>query len=200
MMILSLMLANFIVTWMASATLAQARADLLANAQGALDTVTEDIRLSGSADQNNRWPDANGPGGQQFGWQSNGSTLVLAKVAVDSGNNIIFSDPAQYITQKYNEIYYLSSGTLYRRTISSTHVNDASTTTCPAANATSSCPADKVVAKNVTNFGVTYYDSDLNSVTAANARAIQLSITMSKKINGKDVSASYNTRMVFRNE
>jgi len=178
----------------------QARTELLSNAENALDAITEDIRLSGSADQNNRWPDANGPGGNQFGWTSNSSTLVLARVAEDSANNIIFSDASQYITQKYDEIYYLSNGTLYRRTIKSTDSNDAAVTTCPSASATSSCPADKTIATNVTNFGLTYYDADLNTVTAADARAVQLSITMSKKVNGKPVSASYNTRMVFRNE
>lgn len=200
MTILSLMLANFVITWLAASTLAQARTELLTNAENALDAITEDIRLSGSADQVNRWPDSNGPGGNQFGWQSSGSTLVLAKAATDSSNTIIFSDPAKYITQKDNEIYYLSNGTLYRRTIASTDTNDAATTTCPPANATSSCPADKTIATNVTNFGVAYYDADLNTVTPDNARAIQLSITMSKKVNGKPVSASYNTRMVFRNE
>jgi prepilin-type N-terminal cleavage/methylation domain-containing protein len=200
MMILSLMLANFIVTWMAAATLAQARTELLTNAENALDTITEDIRLSGSADQNNRWPDTNGPSGNQFGWASSGSTLVLAKAAVDHSNTIIFSDPAQYITQKDNEIYYLNNGTLYRRTLKSTDTNDAAVTTCPPASATATCPADRTIATNVSNFSVTYYDSDLNAVTPDDARAIQLSITMSKKINGKAVSASYNTRMVFRNE
>jgi len=200
MMIISLMLANFIITWLAASTLAQARTDLLTNAENALDTITEDIRLSGSADQNNRWPDVNGPGGNQFGWTSNSSTLVLARVSENSAGNIIFSDASQYITQKYDEIYYLSNGTLYRRTIKSTDTNDSAVTTCPPASATASCPADKTIATNVSNFSVAYYDADLNTVTATDARAVQLSITMSKKVNGKDVSASYNTRMVFRNE
>lgn len=200
MTILSLLLANFVITWLAASTLAQARTELLTNAENALDTITEDIRLSGSADQKNRWPDSNGPSGNQFGWQSNSSTLVLAKAAVDSSNTIIFSDAAKYITQKDNEIYYVSGGTLYRRTLASSDVNDAATTTCPPAAATSSCPADKTVATNVKSFAVTYYDADLAVVSPDNARAVQLSITMSKKVNGKAVSASYNTRMVFRNE
>lgn len=200
MSIVSLMLANFVITWLAASTLAQARTDLLTNAENALDTITEDIRLSGSADVNNRWPDSNGPGGNQFGWASNSTTLVLARVAEDSSDTIIFSDISRYITQKYDQIYYVSGGTLYRRTIKSSDVNDSAVTTCPPANATASCPADKTVATNVTNFSITYYDSDLNVVTAADARAVQLSITLSKKVNGKPVSASYNTRMVFRNE
>jgi prepilin-type N-terminal cleavage/methylation domain-containing protein len=188
--ILSLTLANFIVTWLQAASLSQARTDLLATAQQALDTVTNDIRLSGSADSNNRWPDTYGPSGQ-FSWQSSDQVLVLAKAATDSQNNIIFSDPLKYITQKDNEIYFRSGTTLYRRTLASTDANDEATTTCPEANATADCPADKVVATGVSNFSVTYYDADGQTVT---------SITIEKMVNSKTIDASYDTRMVFRNE
>ncbi|HVA11509.1 MAG TPA: type II secretion system protein, partial [Candidatus Dormibacteraeota bacterium] len=91
--ILSLTLSNFIVDWLQASSLAQARTNLLTNAETSLDTVTNDIRLSGSADLNNRWSDPYAPGGQ-FGWTSNSQTLVLAKAAMDSSSNIIYSDPA----------------------------------------------------------------------------------------------------------
>lgn len=200
MMILSLTLANFVVNWFGTASLAQARADLLTNAENALDTITNDIRLSGSADDTNRWPDANGPGGQQFGWHSGTQVLVLAKAAVDTSNNIIFSDPAQYITQKDNVVYYLSNGTLYKRTIAADDANSAAVTTCPPASATQSCPADKTIATGVKGFTITYYDENLQSVTPDNARAVQLAITLSATKGGRTVDANYNTRMVFRNE
>lgn len=200
MMILSLTLANFVVNWFGTASLAQARADLLTNAENALDTITNDIRLSGSADDTNRWPDANGPGGQQFGWHSGTQVLVLAKAATDTSNNIIFSDPAQYITQKDNVVYYLSNGTLYKRTIAADDPNSAAVTTCPPASATQSCPADKTIATGVKGFTITYYDENLQSVTPDNARAVQLAITLSATKGGRTVDANYNTRMVFRNE
>lgn len=198
--ILSLVLANFIANWLQASTLAQARADLVTNAELALDAVAEDIRLSGSVDENNRWPDANGPGGNQFGWASTGQVLVLAKIATDEFNNAIYSDPAQYITQKINEVYYVSNGTLYRRTLASDDINDNATTTCPPASVTTSCPADRTIATGVTAFAVTYYDANDQVVTAANARAVQLSITVARTQNTKTIQASYTTRMVFRNE
>jgi prepilin-type N-terminal cleavage/methylation domain-containing protein len=198
--ILSLTLANFITTWLQAESLAQTRSNLLTTAETTLDTVTNDIKLSGSADQNNRWPDSNGPGGNQFGWTSGSQVLVLAKAAVDSSNNIIFSDPAKYISQKDNEIYYLSGTTLYRRTLASSDSNDAAVTTCPPADATSGCPADETVATGVSSFSVTYYDADENTVTPANARSVQVSITLTAKQDAKTISASYTTRMVFRNE
>lgn len=200
MSVLALMLASFITTWLQASSLAQRRSELLTTAEEALDTITNDIRLSGSADQNNRWSDANGPGGNQLGWQSDSDTIVLAKAAVDGDNNIIFSDPAKYISEKDNEIYYLSGSTLYRRTLASDDANDAATTTCPPASATASCPADKVIATGVSGFAISYYDADENIVVPDDARAVQLSITLSEKQNSKTISASYKTRMVFRNE
>ncbi|MGH7237911.1 MAG: type II secretion system protein, partial [Candidatus Saccharimonadales bacterium] len=197
--ILSMALASFIVNWLQAASLSQDRTNLLSNAQSALDSVSTDIQLSGDADQNNRWPDANAPGGQ-FGWQSNSQTLILAKAATDSQNNIIFSDPAKYISQKDNQIYYLSGSTLYRRTLASSDATDSAVTTCPTAAATASCPADLAVASGVTNFAVTYYDAAGLTSAPTDARSVQLAITLATTLNGKTISASYNTRMVFRNE
>ena len=65
MAILSVTLAAFIFNWMSAAGLAQVQANLQDSAQTALDTINNDIMLSGSVDLNNRWPDPNGPGGNQ---------------------------------------------------------------------------------------------------------------------------------------
>lgn len=200
MSILALTLSNFIADWLQTSSLAQARTDLLTNAETALDIVTNDISLSGNADQNNRWPDPNAPGGNQLGWQSDGDTLVLAKAATDSSNNVIFADPAKYIAQKDNEVYYLSGSTLYRRTIASSDSSDAAVTTCPPASASLTCPADKTIATGVSSFTVNYYDAAGQSVTPSDAHSVQVGITLSSSDGGKTVSASYNTRMVFRNE
>src|SRR5581483_5347045 len=198
--VLSLTLANFVVVWLGAASLSNARTTLLQSAETALDTVTNDIRLSGSVDTTNRWPDANWPGGNQFGWTSGTQTLILAKVAMTSSNNIIFTDSSKYISQKDDEIYYLSGTTLYRRTLASTSTGDAAVTTCPTAEVTSSCPADKTIATGVASWSVAYYDQNGASTTAADARSVQLSITLSSRINAKTISASYTTRMVFRND
>lgn len=198
--ILSLMIPGVFVSWLQSSTLAQSNATLLGNAESALDTITTDIRLSGNADPTNRWPDPNGPGGNQYGWQSNSGTLVLAKAATDNSNNIIFSDPTKYISLKDDEVYYLSGSTLYRRTISSGQSGDSALTTCPSASATPSCPADRTIATGVTNFYAQYYDANENQVSPGNARSVQLAITLTGQSGSRTISASYSTRMVFRNE
>lgn len=198
--VLSLALTNFVFVWLQEAAISNARATLLQNAENALDTVTNDVRLSGSVDTENRWPDANGPGGNQFGWTSGSSTLILAKVAMTSSNQVIFSDPAEYITQKDDEIYYLSGTTLYRRTLASTSTGDAAVTTCPPADATKSCPADLTIAKGVSSWSVAYYDENGDVTTAADARSVQVAITLSENVDAQTLSESYTTRMVFRND
>ena len=197
--ILSLVIANFVADWLQTASINQARTSLLSNAQDALDNISNDIRLSGNVDENNRWPDANAPG-NQFGWTSSGNTLVLAKIATDSSNNVIFSDPSKYITEKDNVVYFVSNKVLQKRTIASDDPSTAAKTSCPVASASASCPADRQVARDVTAFSITYYDADDQVVTPAEARAVQLSITLSYTQGGETVTATYATRMVFRNE
>lgn len=197
--LISLVMANFIVGWLQTSSLAQARTTLLSNAQDALDNISNDIRLSGSADQNNRWPDANAPG-NQFGWQSSSSVLVLARIATTAQKDAIFSDPAQYITEKDNVVYYVSGKKLYRRIIASDHPNTAAVTTCPPAAPTASCPADTKIAQDVTAFSVSYYNADDQIVTPDDAEAVQLAITLSAVKGGEETTATYTTRMVFRNE
>ncbi len=197
--ILSLTLANFIFDWMNSAGLDQTKANLQYSAESALDTINNDIMLSGDSDSTNRWPDPNGPNGNQFGWTSGQQVLILAKVATDSSGNVIYQDSSNYITLKDNEIYFLSGTTLYRRTLSSGIDGDAAVTTCPASDATSSCPPDKVIATGVTYWNVTYYNANNQVSSPGQARAIQLSITISTPYGTEPVSASYTTRMVFRN-
>jgi len=197
--ILSLTIANFIADWLQTANLSQVRATLLSNAQDAIDNVSGDIRLSGSADATNRWPDVNAPG-NQFGWSSIASTLVLGRIATTSSNDVIYTDGAKYISQKDNVVYYVSNKKLYQRIIAADDPNTSATTTCPPASASASCPADRKIAQDVTNFTVTYYDANDVVVQPDNARAVQLSITLTETQGGQDVSATYTTRMVFRNE
>ncbi len=198
--ILSLTVANFIANWLQISDIAQARTALLTNAENALDKVSADIRLSGNVDQANRWADANAPGGSQYGWQSNNTTLVLARIATNNQNEVIFSDASQYIPEKDNIVYYVSGKKLYRRVIAANDPNTAAITTCPPALATASCPADSKVGEDITAFSIAYYNADDQIVGPDDARAVQLSITVSQTKGGEPVSATYTTRMVFRNE
>jgi prepilin-type N-terminal cleavage/methylation domain-containing protein len=200
MAILSLTIANFITSWLQSSSENQAKANLLSTAESALTKVANDIMLSGSVDTTNRWPDPNGPNGNPYGWTSGSSTMILAKVAVNSSGNAIFTDSSDYVTLKDDEVYFMSGTTLYRRTLASGELGDSAVTTCPASDATAQCPPDNVVATGVTNWAVSYYDINGNLVSPANARSVQISITLSSMYGSTPISSSYTTRMVFRND
>lgn len=167
-----------------------------------LDIMTNDIRLSANADLNNRWPDAYSPGAptNEFSWQSDSDTLILATAVENTSGDIVFSDPHNYISAKNNLIYFVSGGTLYKRTLAANETNNAATTSCPSASATPTCPADKELLHNVTDFAITYLDGTDQSVTSTNARSIEVHLATSKQVFSRTISADYTTRMVFRND
>lgn len=197
-----LVLTNYMLSNIQQSAIATNRDTLIKETEQSLDLAGNDIRLSANADQNNRWADAHSPGGSgnQYGWQSNSSTLVLATAAENQSGNIIFSDPANYITEKNNIVYFVQNGTLYKRVIAAPASGNAAVTTCPAASVTSSCPADKALLHNVSAFTVTYLDGQNQSVSPVDARSIELHVTVAKNVFGQPVNADYTTRMVFRND
>jgi Tfp pilus assembly protein PilV len=197
-----LVITNYMLGGIEQTTLALNRDTLIKETEQSLDLMANDIRLSANADQNNRWADANSPGGTgyQFGWTSECSTLVLATAAQDQSGNIIFSDAKNYITQKNNLVYFVQNGTLYKRTIAAPVSGNSAKTSCPAASASASCPADKALLHNVSSFGITYLDGQNQSVTPTDARSAEVHVVVTKKVFGQPVNADYTTRMVFRND
>lgn len=174
---------------------------LLSNAETGLDRVANDIRLATHADGNNRWQDNFAPGapGNLLSWQSNSTTLVLAIAAQDSSGGILFDDAHDYVTTKNNVIYYLQDGSLYRRILAAPVSSNAAVTTCPSPDASSSCPADALVLQNVSSLTIRYFDGTNQQVDPADARSVELAITLKVHKFGQDLTASYTTRMVFRN-
>lgn len=178
------------------------RGYLMDQAQLGLDVLNNDIRLAGSADLHNRWQDSNAPGapGNLLSWTGNNTTLILATAAEDPAGSILFSDPSQYVSHKNNSIYYLNNGTLYKRTLAASVTGNKARTSCPPPSATDTCPADRAILENVTNFSVRYLDGSNNTVIPENARSVEASITLQERKYGRDITVSQTTRTVFRNE
>lgn len=197
-----IVISNFMMRSIQTSTQETAQANILREIQLTLDAVATDVRLSGNADQNNRNADANSPGGSgnQFGWTSSTSTLVLATAAKTTGGAIIFSDPANYVTTKNNIVYFVANGTLYKRIIAANVPSNGAKTSCPADKVTSSCPADKLLLRNVSSFEVTYVDGSNQSVTPTDARSVEIRLTAAHTQYKQTQSATYTTRMVFRND
>lgn len=195
-----LVITNYVLSNIQQSATAINRDSLIKETALSLDLMANDVRLSANADQTNRWPDDNGPGGNQYGWQSNDSTLVLATAAQDSARNIIFTDPKNYITEKNNIIYFVQNGTLYKRVLAAPVANNGARTSCPPAEASASCPSDKELLHDVTLFHISYLDGQNQSVTPTDARSVEVHVTVSKSVFKKPVTADYTTRMVFRND
>ncbi len=200
--ILAIVVMNFMVNWLQQHSITQARSELLTSAQDSLDLISDSIRLSSAADQNNRWQDPNAPSApaNQLSWQSTSTTLVLASAVENTAGDILFSDPANYTSHKNNQIFFVQNGTLYRRMLASPVASNKSKTSCPANLATSSCPADRRLAQNVSSFEVKYFNSENAEVQPTNARSIQLFITLRKTVFGQQIESNDKTRMVFRND
>ena len=196
--ILMLVVFNFMVNGLVQYTTDTNRANLLNSARVGFEVITNDIRLSANADENNRWPDPNAPGGE-FGWTSNNNTLVLAAVVEDADGTILFADEAEYISHKNNIVYFVHNGTLYKRIIADPVAGNIAQTTCPATSS-STCPADRTILENVESFTVQYLDDQDQEVNPSSARSIRLTALLSKTDFGRDVKAGYTTRMVFRND
>lgn len=190
-------IAIFSVSSLQQSSVETARASLLGESQIAMDRVINDIRLSAGADLNNRWPDENNSGGD-FAWQSNANTLVLATAVIDTDNEIVFADPAQYISEKDNVIYFVNNGILYKRVLAAPVEDNSSETTCPTTSA--ECPADRAMLHNVTEFTVRYLNGDGQEVTPTDARSVELNVKTSTSKFSQNINSDYTTRAVFRND
>lgn len=195
-----IVLTTYVLNNVQQSAVATTRDSLTKEIQTSLDRMAIDVRLSANADLNNRWPDENAPGGSQFGWQSDGSTLVLATAAQDDDGGILFSDPHNYITEKNNIVYFVQDSTLYKRIVADPVSGNKDRTTCPAALAGPSCPEDRELLHDVTLFDVTYLDGQNQEVPPTDARSIEVHVRVGKTAFKKAVNADYTTRMVFRND
>jgi prepilin-type N-terminal cleavage/methylation domain-containing protein len=200
--ILIFIILNFTTNSIVQYSVTEARSNLLSQAQSGLDIIGNDIRLSGNADAKNRWEDANAPGAPSdlFSWTSDNDTLVLATAVEDANNNIIFADPALYISEKNNNIYYVVSGKLYKRTIASPVAGNSKATTCPPQQASAMCPADRELLSNVETFSIKYFNDQNQEVTPTDARSIELYVKLSEVKYKQQIGTEYTTRMVFRND
>jgi prepilin-type N-terminal cleavage/methylation domain-containing protein len=196
-----ILVVNFMITTFVNNAVDTARADLLREAQLTLDTIGRDIRLSAIADQQNRWPDENAPDAptDEYSWVSDVDTLVLATAAFDSSNTILFSDSLHYVTNKNNNVFFVSDGVLYKRVLADPVAENTADTTCPP-DPPDSCPDDIAMVDTVLDFTVRYFDNQDNEVTPTEARSIELSLDLQKERFGRTIDATYSTRTVFRNE
>lgn len=197
--VILLAVTTFMVQFLQDNTAARVRSDLLADAQQTLDLIGEDVRLSSSADEHNRWPDSYAPGApvDTLSWESDSDTLVLGLIAQTEAGDPIFSDAAQYITEKNSVVYFVEDSVLYRRMLPASVTGNEAVLTCP--EAVVECAADRVMARNVTEFSIRYLDGTDAPITPPEARSVEVTLGLSTQRSGQTISAEYTARTVFRN-
>lgn len=91
---------------------------------------------------------------------------------------------------------------MYKRVLANTAAaGNTAVTTCPPAEVTAGCPADRLFSDNAGNLSFTFYDS-VGNVTADTslARSVALQVNMAKKVFGKNITLSNSTRVTLRNQ
>lgn len=197
--ILTVLMMNFVAGHIADNAIKNAQSDLQLQTQLALDTIDREIRQSANIDGNNRWEDAYPPTSDDaYSWSSDADTIILADPVINTSDNVVFEDPQNYISYKDNVIYYLNDATLYKRILAAPVPNNKRQTTCPP-SASSCIHDDPLLAAHIENFSVTYYDANEAEVTPANARAVKVSLKVSRKVFKRTLTVEQSVQSVFRN-
>jgi prepilin-type N-terminal cleavage/methylation domain-containing protein len=198
--LLAVLVIGFLTDTFVNRVYKSAESDMLAEAQLALERLEKDIRHASNVDEQNRWPDSNAPDDNDpYSWQSDEDTLILASPAVDSDNSFVYRDPFAYLTYKDNLIYFVENGVLYRRTLAADVTGNDAETTCPEDDSTS-CPGDIELATGVNTFRLRYFDAEDNEVPPSQARSVQATLQLKRKVYGRSLDVEYEIRSVFRNE
>ncbi len=190
--------------------------NLQVEAQNILFSLQDDIWYANlfTSDINSNLSDPYAP---QGGWTSNTSpqTLIISTPALTKNHR----DPARtpvYLNEStctppdgngvnsalYDSVIYFVSGTnLYKRILTApanlavcgTPFNQQ---TCPPANASQSCPADKLMSDHLSTFTVTYYDTGNSVVTTPeNAESVKVDIGLADKAFAQNITASSSLRL-----
>ncbi len=176
----------------------QTRSQMVLESQVFLKRMVDDIRVANQILTTNSLPDSYEPSG---GWLTSdpANILVLTQPAVDTNKDFIFDDLTGYPYQ--NEIIYFgNSDNMYRRTLSNVSASgNAAITTCPTG--TPACQSDIKLLENLQNMLFVFYDiNDVVTTVPEDARSVELSINLRKRVYGEDINISNKTRVTLRNE
>jgi prepilin-type N-terminal cleavage/methylation domain-containing protein len=173
--------------------------DMTNDSQNLLRFTVENLRVSNGVRQTNSISDPNAPAG---GWNTSNTNfvIVISTPALNSSESYII-DPDSG-NPYMNEIVYYKSGTsLMKRNLANPSASgNAMKTSCPAASASSSCPADSKLADYFQSMSFTLYDQN-GALTADNslARSIKIDLSMQRSVFGKVISLNNTIRVALRN-
>lgn len=192
-----LIMSSFVYTYGAIVA-GQIKTTMTLESQLFLRRMTDDIRVANQIRATNQLEDAYGPVG---GWITSdpANILITTEPATDEDEDFVYDDATGYPYQ-HEVVYFGSGGKMYRRLIT----NDAAfghdqTATCP--DGVNGCPPDIELVGYLDNMLFEFYDID-DQVTAdpVSARSIEVTINLSRKAYGKNITTTNSTRVTLRNE
>lgn len=197
-------LVAFLISLYGSLLVKNGRQQLEIDAQSALFSIRDDpffaARFAG--DNQTGTSDAYAPGGS---WNAIADdALIIYEASFDAnrqndGRQLIYERDQPYPCgdPSVNEnqyslntlIYFVSGTTLYKRVLIPDQTLNCDTTfrlqTCPSNHATANCPADTVVAENVSAFDLTYYN---RSGVVMSASSLQSNPELFLQVQRADIS------------
>lgn len=198
--IISVSILTITTNYFATMTRNNTLIEMTVSAQNLLRATVEQIRYGAGVRQTSTITDTNAPPG---GWTTSNSAfvIVIAVPALDANRNYIVDPDTGYPYN--NELVYFKQGTtLYRRALAHPDATgNALKTSCPAANASTTCPADIELLENMNDMVFTLYDQDNNITTdPLLARSVSISLNMYKDSFGAPLTLDLNTRTTLRNQ
>lgn len=198
-----------------------AQINLKTQAQSISFSMQDDVFFATNfvSDKNANLSDTYAPPG---GWYSNTNppTLILSTTALTQSRRNATRNPVYINTLgcspedvkiqndelQNNIIYFVSGTTLFKRILTAPVAMSTCGTSyvkqnCPAANATTSCPADIVMTDKINTFSVTYYDVN-NTVTTTPelAEKVKVDMQLKDKAYAEDIYATSSITLKKLNE
>jgi prepilin-type N-terminal cleavage/methylation domain-containing protein len=197
--IISVSLLAVITNYFATMTRNNTLIEMTVESQNLLRATVEQIRYGAGVRQTNTITDTNAPSG----WNTSNSAfvIIIAVPATDANKDYII-DPATGSPYNNELVYFKQDSVLYRRALAHPDASgNTLKTSCPAASASPSCPADIVLIDNLSNMVFTLYDQDNNATTdPLLARSVNINLALYKDTFGEPLTLDINTRTTLRNQ
>lgn len=173
---------------------------LAVESENLLRSITDELRTSSGVRASNAITDPNAPGGQ---WTTSNANLVLiiSTPVIDASGQFV-TNPLTGGPYQNEIVYFAQGGTLYKRYLANPDApGNRYKTSCPAAAASPSCPADVVLSHHFKDMQFVFYDQDDQVTTDLSAaRAAKLTIQMHETTyGGQDIDFDNTIRITMRN-
>ncbi len=199
--LISVGLFTIIFNYFANITRSNAFAEMTLDSQNLLRATVEELRYGSGVQQTNTIndPSVTGTGGE---WNTSNSNfvIIIAVPAIDSDRNYI-TDPSTGNPYNNELVYFKQNNFLYARTLANpVATGNRLTTSCPAAIASPTCPADRQLIEYIDNMVFTLYDQD-DAVTTdtALARSVKIDLSMQRRTFGDPLVLNNSIRVTLRN-